>query len=249
MKKYLLLLSILIISLLILSCSMEKNESFSNDLPTGRAGSLARFNVVGDYLYSVTPDQLFTFNLESKEHPIKVSTNKLAFFTETIFAYDGSLLLGTDQGIYVYDISNPATPYKKATFYHIRSCDPVVAQGDYAYVTLNTQSVRCFNGKNLLQIIDIDDYDDIELKSETEMKSPLGLAINNDTLFVCDEGLVVFNVENKQKPLEINRIENIKAKDVICDNGTLIITGDHGIRQYSYKNGVLELLSTIHVVK
>ncbi|MGB4655134.1 MAG: hypothetical protein ACOXZ9_01150 [Bacteroidales bacterium] len=228
------------------SCSMSKSDSDNSISPNNsRAGSLARFSVVDDYLYTVTTSELNTISLANKEHPIKVTSNPLNFYTETIFPYNDLLLLGTDNGMYVYSIVDKSIPAFKTFFRHIRSCDPVVAQNGYAYLTLNTSNVRCYNGSNLLQIIDISDINNITLKKEFNMDAPNGLDINNDTLYVCDNGIKILDVSDKQNPQIITYINDISAKDIIYNNGILIITGNEGLKQYKYKNGVLELLSSI----
>ena len=94
--------------------------------------------------------------------------------------------------MFVFDLSNPASPQQLTYFQHIRSCDPVVAQDNFAYVTLNTANQRCFNGTNELQILDIKNLNSPQLVKTISLTTPLGLDIDNDTLYVCDQGLKVY---------------------------------------------------------
>ena len=76
------------------------------------------------------------------------------------------------------------------------------------------------------------------------MTNPYGLGIDGKTLFVCDNGLSVYNVEN---PLNIQLTAhfNITAYDVIPQNGLLMVIGKDGLYQYSYTNNEIKELSKL----
>ncbi len=46
------------------------------------------------------------------------------------------MFLGSTNGMYIYDISAPDTPKYVSELQHVTSCDPVVVDDKYAYVTL-----------------------------------------------------------------------------------------------------------------
>lgn len=248
MKKFNLYFMTLTISLLT-SCAMsEKSDSgISDGNSSGKGGSLARFTISGNYLYTVDQSSLHTISLADAEHPQKVADKSLGIYTETIYPYQNSLLLGTETGMFVFDLSNPANPQQVTYFQHIRSCDPVVAQDNYAYVTLNTGNQRCFNGTNELQILDIQNLDSPLLVKSISLAKPLGLDIDNDTLYVCDQGLKVFNVAVKQNPVQINYFSDINAQDVIHQPGRVIVIGTDGLHQYLQTATGLQKISTIPI--
>ena len=62
---------------------------------------------------------------------------------------------------------------------HFRSCDPVVADLSYAYVTLRG-GTNCFTETNELQIIDIRDPQNLTVVSRQVMFNPHGLAIHEN---------------------------------------------------------------------
>lgn len=225
----------------------EKSDIGGSTDGSGQGGSLARFTISGDYLYTVDQSSLHTISLADLEHPKKVADKSLGIYTETIFPYENSLLLGTETGMFVYDLSNPASPQQVTFFQHIRSCDPVVAQNNFAYVTLNTANQRCFNGTNELQIIDISNLNSPKLVKTLNLATPLGLDIDNDTLYVCDQGLKVYNVANKLNPVQINYFSDIQAQDVIHQTGRLIVIGTDGLHQYKQTAGGLQKISTISI--
>lgn len=242
-RKYFLLF---VIPVLVAGCSMsEKSDSGGNF--TGKGGSLARFTIAGNYLYTVDQSSLHTISLADADHPIRVSDKSLGIYTETIFPYQNSLLLGTETGMFVFDLSDPANPQQSVYFQHIRSCDPVVAQDGFAYITLNTSNQRCFNGMNELQILDISNLNAPVLIKTINMTKPLGLDIDNDTLYVCDDGLKVINVADKQNPVQINYFSDIQAQDVIHQQDRLIVIGSNGLYQFRQTIGGLQKISTISI--
>jgi len=249
MKKIKTYLMMAVIPLALTACSMsEKSDSGTIDSNvSGKGGSLARFTISGNYLYTVDQTSLHTFSLSDVERPQKVSDKSLGIYTETIYPYQNSLLLGTETGMFVYDLSNPANPEMITYFQHIRSCDPVVAQDNYAYITLNTSNQRCFTGTNELQILDIKNMNSPQLVKTISLTTPLGLDIDNDTLYLCDQGLKVFNVSDKKNPVQINYFSDIQAQDVIHQPGRLIVIGTDGLHQYIQTATGLQKISTISI--
>jgi hypothetical protein len=248
MKKIRIYLIFSAITVFITACAMSEKDNYSGiDISSGKGGSLARFTIAGNYLYTVDQSSLHTISLADAEHPRKVADKALGIYTETIYPYQNTLLLGTETGMFVFGLDDPANPQQITFFQHIRSCDPVVAQNDYAYVTLNTGNQRCFNGTNELQILNIKNLNSPQLVKAISLTKPLGLEIENDTLYVCDQGLRVFNVADKQNPVQINYFSDIKAQDVIHLTGRLIVIGTDGLHQYRQSAGGLVKISTIPI--
>jgi hypothetical protein len=245
MKKLLFVLQFSL-PLLMASCSYSEKSDSEGDI-SGKGGSLARFTIKGEYLYTVDQSSLHTVDITDVEHPERVADKALGIYTETIYPYGNALLLGTETGMFVFDINNPASPQQISYFQHIRSCDPAVAENGFAYITLNTSNQRCFNGLNELQIVDITNLNSPQLVKTLNLNLPLGLDIHNDTLFVCDNGLRIINVANKQNPVEISHISDINAQDVIYQNGRLIVIGKDGLHQYNQSAGKYQKISTIPI--
>jgi hypothetical protein len=250
MQKLRLYIIFSVIPLIMAACAMsEKSDTGNFDSnSSGKGGSLARFTISGNYLYTVDQSSLHTISLADVEHPVKVADKSLGIYTETIFPYGNSLLLGTETGMFIFGLSDPSNPQQITYFQHIRSCDPVVAQDNYAYVTLNTGNQRCSNGSNELQILDISNLNTPQLVKTIPLTTPLGLDIENDTLYVCDQGLRVFNVEDKQNPVQINYFNDIKAQDVIHQPGRVIVIGTDGLHQYLQTASGLQKISTIPIL-
>jgi hypothetical protein len=145
----------------------------------------------------------------------------------------------------IYDISTPNNPVFLSDFSHVFSCDPVVVEGNYAYVTLSTSN-RCNRGTNELQIINIADLKHPVLMEIYPMSNPTGLGIDNELLFICDNGLKVYDASNISD-LKLLQTFDIQANDVIPYNGLLFVIGNDGFYQYNYSNGTLSLLSKMEV--
>ena len=244
---------IIIIALIVSACSKDSSGDAGN-YSGGQGGSMARFCISGNTLYTVDHFELKLFDITNAEDPVFYDgkTQSLGFGVETIFPMDTLLFIGSQIGMYIYDISKPLFPQKLAFESHITSCDPVVAQGNYAYVTLNSNSTLCGRGNNTLLVYDIQNPKQPQLVKEVDLRSPKGLGIDGDKLFICDKGLKVFDVKDPKNPLWMDDLYstdvNVEdAYDVIPVNGVLMLVASNGFFQFDYSGDKLNLLSKIEV--
>ena len=214
----------------------------------GQGGSMARFAIQGDYLYTLNTRSLQVYDLKNNNTPTFKKAINLGTGIETIFPYQNMLFIGSETGMLILDNANPYSPKLISTYSHIQSCDPVVVQGNYAYVTLR-RGTTCRQGLSELDIVDISDLKKPTLVSTYPMFNPMGLGIDGENLFICDgaAGLKGFKLENPIAPTLNFVHSNIQAYDVIPRNGLLLMIGENGLYQYSYKGENMELLSTIPV--
>ncbi|MFO7658545.1 MAG: hypothetical protein R6W78_15915 [Bacteroidales bacterium] len=242
--------SVIIFTLFIVSsCDTSfTDKGFSGESSSGKGGSLARFAIVGDKLYALTQNSIKYFDISEPAVPVYVDSTKAENDIETLFPFNNYLLIGTQSGMLIYDISFSGRPVFRSRYNHIRSCDPVVAEGNYAYVTLNSNNVWCGRNTNQLEIIDISDVNDPERIAEYSMQGPMGLGVDGNLLFVCDNGLKVYDISNKLN-IELKQFFDIKATDVIPHNNLLLVIGDDGFYQYRYDGNEISLLSKISVEK
>ena len=220
---------------------------------TGTGGSMARFTIVDPYLYALHDSYIQLVRIDDPVNPSLWSTVDVGWGIETIFPYGNYLFIGSTTGMFIYDNTNPENPTQLSAFAHVTSCDPVVAQGDYAYVTLRAGSF-CRGGVNRLDILDITDLTNPQLVESYAMQGPFGLGIDGSTLFVSDgvAGLKVYDVTD---PMNIDLIAfetNNETYDVILIPPLAIVVGPDGLDQYDYTDvattGELVLLSHLDVV-
>ena len=246
-----------IVCLFVTSCTADFNMGKADSNPAGgKGGSMARFAISGDVLYTVSTDSLKVFDIENAAKPRHSDLRDLrvGFEIETVFPMDTLLFIGSRRGMYVYDISEPKFPVQLAEVFHIRSCDPVVAQGNYAYVTLNTNASNCGASiNNVLDIYDISNPLKPALKRTLQMNGPTGLGIDGTKLFVCDRGLKVFDVS---EPLNIKQIDDLvdidevnirEGYDVIPVDGLLIMVAKEGLFQFDYTGAKLKFVSKLEI--
>jgi hypothetical protein len=241
MKKLIFIITASLFLVSISGCDESTMDSAGDS--AGQGGSLARFTISGNHLYTVDWEELHVFDISQPENPVKQGNKPIGFGIETIFAKDNTLYFGTQFGMYIYDITNPENPSEMSFFEHIYSCDPVVVDDKYAYVTLSTGS-WCGRNTNELLIVDITNPYSPRLVKTYPMDNPKGLGIDRETLFLCDNGLKVFNVTNVNN-IEQTAFFDINARDVIPYNNLLIVLGDDGINQYQYNGNAIEWLSKI----
>lgn len=206
----------------------------------GVGGSMARFILYDNYLYALDDIKLKLIDISTPEEPVFNSDIYIGWEMETVFIYDDHLFMGAKNGMYIYDLANPASPEQISYFRHFTSCDPVVVDGDYAYVTLNSANALCGRAINELQIISIVDLSNPTLLRTLPMNSPKGLGIDNETLFICDgdAGLKVYNVSDPYSlgAIFITSFEDINTFDVIPVNDILFMIGSDGLFQYDYSD-------------
>ncbi|MFK5973135.1 MAG: hypothetical protein QM485_07625 [Flavobacteriaceae bacterium] len=212
----------------------------------GQGGSLARFKIVNDFLYAVDSHSINIFDISDLEHPQDLEDVYAGFDIETIFNSGQYLFLGSRSGMYIYDISSPATPTFISEFQHGTACDPVVVDGDYAYVTLRGGN-NCGATESGLFIVDISNISKPSLKVQYPMDGPYGLGIKDEKLFICDgdSGLKVYDKTNVEDLIALNHFEDINTFDVIPLENSLLMVGEDVLYQYEYLEGNIALISTL----
>ena len=207
--------------------------------PTGIGGSMARFAIVNDILYTIGSYNLGVFDITSTSDPVFGNHVEIGWDIETIFPYENNLFIGAQNGMYIYDISEPSAPEFMSTFAHVNSCDPVVVNEDYAFVTLRS-GTECDGFTNQLDIIDISNLYNPFLIKTYPMKNPHGLGLDGDALFICEGewGLKIFNASdiNTITSNQIKHYTEMHSYDVIPFNDNLIMIGRDGLYQYDYSS-------------
>ncbi|MCB0546882.1 MAG: hypothetical protein KDD19_04790 [Phaeodactylibacter sp.] len=223
------------------SCA-ESNDSEAafSDSNTGTGGSLARFTIVGDYLYTVDQTTLHTFDISKAQEIKPLESTLVGEGVETIFPLNGFLFLGTRSGMLIYRISQGGAPQFVSNYQHVVSCDPVVANSQYAYVTLRVSNCRQAGpgAANQLEIIDIRNLNNPQVVAMYEMESPFGLGLDGQTLFLCEGsgGLKVYDVANPQNIQLLHHLTSFNAIDVIPLGGLLLVIGPDRIVQLDYSD-------------
>lgn len=231
-------LIILALSFIAFSCQDDASTADVAASNTGIGGSLARFTVVGDFLYTIDNTTLTTFNISNPEAPDPVSSIPVGQGVETIFPLNNYLLMGTQNGMLIYEILDEGTPAYVSSYLHIISCDPVVANTEYAYVTLRASECRqaAVGAADLLEVIDIQNISNPQIVGSYDMIAPRGLGLDGEVLFVCEgaAGIKVFSTADPLNLQQINHLTDIHANDVIPLNGTLIVVGPERLLQLDY---------------
>ena len=100
--------TLIAIALIMGACESDSLDYSADMSPeSGTGGSLARFTISGNYLYTVDASSLKTFDITNENKPQLIGEQDLNWGVETIFALNDLLFLGTRTGIYIFDISDP----------------------------------------------------------------------------------------------------------------------------------------------
>lgn len=205
----------------------------------GVGGSLARFIIFRDQLYALNNNNLQLVDISNSAQPTAGKKIELMRMVETLFVENDKLFVGTQTGMFIYDLSNAANPVYISEYNHFQSCDPVVVSDGYAYITMRSGN-RCGNFKSLMDVVDLHVISRPEFVKSYNMSEPYGLGIDTKTLFVCDgsAGLKIYDVSDPLKIDEhlIKVFSNINATDVIPTGASLIVLATDGIYQYNYSD-------------
>lgn len=241
----------LFLSVISILVSCESDGSLSSEAGgVGQGGSMTRFAIQGNRMYVADHLTIKVFDI-TNDNFSQLGQVEVGFGLETIFAKGEYLYLGANDAMYIYSISNPDSPTFIFRYAHIVACDPVVVQGNRAYVTMRG-GTWCNMGSNALEIIDIEDPYNPKLIANYPMTSPYGLSVDGDILFLCEgeAGLNVFDISNELDIKLKEHLPDFFAYDIIARQGLATVTGEDGIFQYSYGvNTKLQLLSKIPVTR
>lgn len=228
---------------------------------TGIGGSFARFTVYDDYLYTLDNSLMKVFDIKTPRTPISRKAVNMQWGIETIFPYKDKLFVGSQSGLFIYDVATPDNPVLLSKFEHARACDPVYVQDDIAYVTLRN-GTACQGFVNQLDVIDVKNLKSPKLLKSYPMQHPHGVSVEGNTLYLCEGkfGLKSFNI-NDLYNIEANKIAdftNLHAYDVIAlpKNYTasgkkiVMVVGDDGFYQYDASDAQkMKQISLIRIKK
>ncbi len=222
----------------------------SASVAKGTGGSMARFSIVNDYLYTVSSSSLSSFSISTPQEPKLKHINNIGWGIETIYPFKNRLFIGSNSGMFIYDITNPSIPLALGQMSHVRSCDPVVADDMHAFVTLRS-GTACQGFTNQLEVLDVRNLmAPVRLKIYN-MANPHGLAKDGKLLFICDgkAGLKLYSASDVTNLKKIEEINGIDAYDVIAQNKLAIVVAKDGLYQFDYSMPAnLRLLSKISIV-
>lgn len=145
--------------------------------------------------------------------------------------------MGTPTGMLIYSVANPIKPEYQSFIAHAFGCDPVVVHNDIAYVTIHAGN-NCGQNENKLILVDVEDVKNPKELVAYRMTKPKGLGIADNMLFLCDDGLKVYQL-SKPETLMANQLlhkKNMQGYDVIAHNKNLIMIAEEGLFQFDYSN-------------
>lgn len=221
----------------------------SSPFGAGIGGSMARFTIMNNYLYTVTDDKLNVFNITNQADPQFTNKVPIGWNIETIYPFKDRLFIGSNTSMFIYGTQNPNAPNMLGQFTHIRSCDPVIADDKYAYVTLRTGN-NCRLGTNQLDILNVENLSAPTLVKTYGMTNPHGLSKDGNILFICEGkgGVKIYNAENVNDLKLLKHILDIETYDVIAYNKLALVVAKDGLYQFDYSDlGNVRLLSKISV--
>ncbi|HUQ96464.1 MAG TPA: hypothetical protein VM010_02280 [Chitinophagaceae bacterium] len=200
-------------------------------------GSMARFAVVNKRLYAIGQQQVNVFNVDNSAQPQFVTNVPVGFGIETLFPFKDKLFIGSTNGMFIYSIANPDNPAQLSLFTHVQSCDPVITDGNQAYVTLRSGTV-CNGITNQLDVLDVANVQQPLLIKTYPLTHPQGLSKDGNLLFICDDGdgLKIYDATKPEALQLLKTITGLQTYDVIAFGGRAIVVAKDGLYQFDYSD-------------
>lgn len=214
-----------------------QNKSSASVSPYGVGGSMARFTIINQRLYTVGDADLSVFNISNTESPAFVAKKNMGASIETIYPFADKLFIGSQTGMFIYDISSVDNPVMVGQFSHVESCDPVITDGQFAYVTLRT-GTTCARNANQLEVLKLTNLiSPVSIKTYP-MTNPFGLSKEGSTLFICDgkAGLKIYDASDVTNLQVKKLVSGPEAYDIITLGGVAILVAKDGLYQYDYSD-------------
>jgi hypothetical protein len=217
---------------------------------SGIGGSFARFTIDKNHLYTVDHSSLNTWNIDGFNLE-NIASRDMGWGIETIYPFQNYLFIGSNSGMFIYNNEKPSNPMLVSSFTHATACDPVVSDGNYAYVTLRDGN-ECQGFVNQLDVVDITDIRSPKLVESYSMINPHGLSVLNDYIFL-GEGKYGFKILDKSNPEKVKTLsfnKDIKTYDVIAlSEQRVFIVGEDGFYIATIKNNEVNVISSILITR
>lgn len=210
--------------------------SFTGASGNGK-GTLNRISVDYGHIYVISDNTLHV--LENGTEISKVTDKNLSTGSETIYAANNRLYIGSTTDMAIFSANNPSNPYRLSTLEHTESCDPVLPHGNVAYYTLRSAANEGCNdlGENTLNVVDLSNELEPSVIESIELESPYGMTMVMNYLLVGEgaNGLTIFDATKPTKLEQVAHIFNIEAFDVMLHpiySDVIIVSNSTGLQQF-----------------
>jgi hypothetical protein len=209
----------------------------------------SHFSLNDRYLYAIVNSHINIIDLSTPQ-PQKTAEMVHVGNVETILPYRNQLFLGTPAGLMIYSIEEPQRPTLCSQIAHVYGCNPIAIDNDLVYISIRSGN-SCGQNTNELMIFDISNPKQPLKRIAHPLKNPKGLSVHNGLLFLCEEGLKVFQIGTPESLLsqQVGHFKEPNALDVIPFNDILFLIADNGLYQYEYADGKLRLISIVPIKK
>jgi len=217
----------------LLACDNQADNLIVSN--SGTSGSITRFATMDDFMYTLNPNQLQTFDITDPSNPVLLNELETDYGLETIFIYENRIYLGARTGLYILGLEDPSNPnllsqtLRTAQFFG--GCDPVVVKDNYAYSTVKTIVNVCetVNVQSALLVYEVSDPENPILTQTFILDIPNGLAVTDQYLYVCDTGsesLRVFDISSPDDIVSTPELDYpiVDPFDIIIDDDRMIVS-------------------------
>ena len=140
-------------------------------------------------------------------------------------------------GLHIYSVADPDNPVKTGMFTHATACDPVIADDNYAYVTLRSGTF-CAGPNNQMDVVNVSNLSSPSLVKRYPFTNPFGLDKAGNYIFLCDGkgGLRILNAQDVNNITTVKTIGGLETYDVIAMNNIAITVAKDGLYFVDFSN-------------
>lgn len=200
-----------------------------------------------DFMYQVEGNFLTTFDISNPNEIRIVDEKELTSNIESLVMFGGVLFIGTIERMTSFKINENGIPFEETTVAldlfssDQESCDPILVEGNYAYMSLPNHFVDAFychrsDSLNQVRVYDISDLTAPIPVDTVQLENPGKMASDANLLFVSDgmNGFRVFDNSDPTQLIPTFHFQGFETNNVIVNNGMLIAVGPDELRQYDY---------------
>jgi len=246
---------------LFLGCNKEPsplNNSTPPQISYDASGTDSKIGICGTKLFTITDDKLIVLDISSPGNPTFIGTVKLNIYPQSLYCKGDTMFIGHLYGIDIYNVSNPLSPVFISSLDADKTNWPIIANDKFAFISFHKFYLpgiyqygygSTYYSDDKLKLFDISNIVKPKLDSTLGMIFPSGLAIDNSKLYVCDTGLVIYDLTTLPTlKLKKHFVLNYSPSKILVTNNKILLSGIDGIYQYLYdQDTTISQLSKIKV--
>lgn len=196
------------------------------------------FSIYNDLLYTVVKDTMRIFNLYTNENKLEskpINTIAIGWNAKAIFNYNMYLYANTPSGLIRYSLENPIYPQYIDRISDISGNYDLIIEDNFIFASIRKNQVEVTDS-NSGKLVIMDLHNPKSPLATYQMKNPRGITLTKQYLFICDNGLKIYDRENLANIRLLATYNDINGYHIFMYAKYLMVITTDGLYQYDYSN-------------